>query len=349
MSLRADRVAIEPRPRAAFAAEAVRVERSALDVSPARPWVDHVDFKAIVRRSAYVETRAARRLANLVARSVWRILGDREALAALLDDDVSDIGTLKLQARDVASLRTACVDALRDSWSLGRRQAQAEARRTRKLKMAALDTRAAAADYFQANSFRMAQNLSDGARALIQQELTRAVRVGERPEAVSRNIIERLIERGFTDYQGIDTEVDDEALLADLLDLDDPDRLPHYVNTLVRTNTFEAMNEARYAYFTDPALDGYVVAFEYSAVLDEKTTEFCRYMDGRVYAADSEVWDTHRPPGHYNCRSLLIPITKTAGWDGVESEPPEMEPAAGFARIARPTHCGSHQKMEADR
>ena len=298
------------------------------DLSPARPWLAHVDFKAIARRTDYLETRATRRLANLMARAVWRIVGDASYMASLLDEDLADVGRLKLETRDLNSLRGACVDALKEAWALGRRQARAETKRAGR-KATFADLRDTAADYFEANGFRMAQNLSDGARAVIQQELTRAVRTGERGESVTPRIIERLISRGFTDYEGVDSEVEDEAILADLIDID-PEQLPHYVNTLVRTNTFEAMNEARFAEFTDPALDGYVVALEYSAILDENTTEFCRYMDGRVYKSGSEVWDTHRPPNHYNCRSVLIPITQTSGWDGQESDPPTVDPADGF-------------------
>jgi uncharacterized protein with gpF-like domain len=59
-------------------------------------------------------------------------------------------------------------------------------------------------------------------------------------------------------------------------------------------------------------------------------------MHDRVFKTDNDVWDDYRPPNHYNCRSLLIPITQTdveAGdWDGKESEVPDVEPQAGFGK-----------------
>jgi SPP1 gp7 family putative phage head morphogenesis protein len=120
-----------------------------------------------------------------------------------------------------------------------------------------------------------------------------------------------------------------EELLGDALGTAN---VPAYLNTLARTNTFEALNEARYAEFTDPALSDFVLALEYSAVLDDRTTEICMALDGNVWADDNPVWDDYRPPNHYNCRSVLVPVTSADGWNGIESDPPTVEPAAGFAR-----------------
>jgi SPP1 gp7 family putative phage head morphogenesis protein len=104
---------------------------------------------------------------------------------------------------------------------------------------------------------------------------------------------------------------------------------PHRMETMVRTNTFDAINTARFGYFTDPALNGFVEALEYSAVLDDRTTEICQDLDGHVHAVDSNVWERYQPPNHYNCRSLLIPVTKADDWE--ESGEPSIEPQKGFA------------------
>ena len=106
--------------------------------------------------------------------------------------------------------------------------------------------------------------------------------------------------------------------------------VPAYLNTLIRTNTFEALNEARFAAFEDPDLAGMVVAYEYSAILDNNTTEICQALDDGIWSQDNPIWETHRPPNHYNCRSLLVPILVTDNWDGVESPPPTVEPQDGF-------------------
>ena len=103
-----------------------------------------------------------------------------------------------------------------------------------------------------------------------------------------------------------------------------------YLDTLARTNLFEAMNEARFAEFTDPALGDFVVALEYSAILDDRTTLICEGLQGKTWAADSDLWNEFRPPNHFGCRSVLIPVTQLDGWDGVESPAPSVQPQVGF-------------------
>jgi SPP1 gp7 family putative phage head morphogenesis protein len=199
------------------------------------------------------------------------------------------------------------------------------------------DLRDQAVEYLEANGFRMAGNLTDGARAIIQDELLNGVRMGLRAEDVRVRIWERLIRRGFV---GIDdvfaTETRTGVLMRlEYLMIDDAagDRIrlwPHYIETLVRTNTFEALNEARLAEYTDPAVTDFVVALEYSAILDNRTTVLCQSLDGFTRSSTDPVWEIYNPPNHYNCRSLLIPITAIDGWDGEESPYPALEPQVGF-------------------
>jgi SPP1 gp7 family putative phage head morphogenesis protein len=107
-----------------------------------------------------------------------------------------------------------------------------------------------------------------------------------------------------------------------------------YLDTVARTNLFAAMNEARYAEFTDPALGDFVVALRYSAVLDEHTTDICTALHEHVYRTGNPLWDDYRPPNHFNCRSVLVPITQLdmedGAWDGEESDTPSVEPQEGF-------------------
>jgi uncharacterized protein with gpF-like domain len=77
-----------------------------------------------------------------------------------------------------------------------------------------------------------------------------------------------------------------------------------------------------------------VVALRYSAILDDRTTEICQELDDCVWHTDSDNWDKLRPPNHYNCRSLLVPITEVdvqdGLWNGEESDVPSVEPQEGF-------------------
>lgn len=70
-----------------------------------------------------------------------------------------------------------------------------------------------------------------------------------------------------------------------------------------RTKHTEVMNKARRTFFDESEV---VAAYQYSAILDDVTTEICRSLDGKIFLKD----DAPTPPLHFNCRSLLVPITK---------------------------------------
>lgn len=70
-----------------------------------------------------------------------------------------------------------------------------------------------------------------------------------------------------------------------------------------RTKLTEVMNRARIEAFEE---SGIVDAYQYSAIMDDRTTEVCAGLDGKIFQAGTEPI----PPLHFNCRSTLIPITK---------------------------------------
>ena len=74
-----------------------------------------------------------------------------------------------------------------------------------------------------------------------------------------------------------------------------------------RTKHTEVMNKGRKAYFEST---GVVAAYQFSAVLDGRTSAICRGLHGKIFKAGAEV----TPPCHFGCRSLLIPITKFEDW-----------------------------------
>lgn len=62
-----------------------------------------------------------------------------------------------------------------------------------------------------------------------------------------------------------------------------------------------------------------VIGFQYSAILDDVTTPTCRQLDGQTRAVDDYESAKFDPPNHFNCRSILVPITALEG-----------EPQGGF-------------------
>jgi hypothetical protein len=56
-----------------------------------------------------------------------------------------------------------------------------------------------------------------------------------------------------------------------------------------------------------------VIGFQYSSIIDNDTTETCRQLDGKTRAIDDYESAKLDPPNHFNCRSILVPITKGDG------------------------------------
>jgi SPP1 gp7 family putative phage head morphogenesis protein len=75
------------------------------------------------------------------------------------------------------------------------------------------------------------------------------------------------------------------------------------INRYARTKTTEVMNKGRKEFFDKNET---VKAYQYSALMDDRTTEICSAIDGKIFDKD----EAPIPPLHFNCRSLLIPITE---------------------------------------
>jgi SPP1 gp7 family putative phage head morphogenesis protein len=299
---------------------------------------ERVDFAVLDRKQAGFERALSHDLAMIVTRSVDKELGDEAALKSLTDENTDDIGQFQLHPVAVGKIKAMAQKALMESWVLGREHAQREVRKSRKVvNLRFADLRDKAAQYIDAQAFRMAGNIADGARSIIQQELLNSVKVGRSPPQTRTAIWERLVAKGFSSREAVrSVEPADSAVMAalDALWVDSEEQAAAYLNTLARTSLFESMNEARYAEFSDPALGDFVVALRYSSVLDERTTEICEALHDHVWTVDSDNWETYRPPNHYNCRSVLVPITQLdvedGLWNGEESDVPDVEPQAGF-------------------
>jgi len=79
------------------------------------------------------------------------------------------------------------------------------------------------------------------------------------------------------------------------------------LETIVRTETTTALNKGRLVEARRRA--DLMRGMMYSAILDGRTTEVCMYLDGRTFKISDPQLDKLTPPNHYNCRSILVPIT----------------------------------------
>lgn len=235
-----------------------------------------------------------------------------------------DINTLDFSKRDKTKVNNQFKAMLRSGWQIGVKHAKDEvgkaAGKTFSINFERLDQNAA--EYFQSRAFFLTGNLTHDMMKTAKNVLLNGMKDNRTRKQIRDDIYEAFAKAGFI------TNEDAQAQMGRILTAHEG-TTPR-LNTIIRTNTFEAVNEARYSYFTDPELDDFVEALEYSAVLDSRTTGICQHLDGHVHKAQGGVWDEgYRPPNHFNCRSLLVPVTAVDAWE--ESPAPEVFPQEGFA------------------
>lgn len=115
----------------------------------------------------------------------------------------------------------------------------------------------------------------------------------------TKNIVVQAIKDGYSTGETID-------MLRSMYQ----DETDTWLNTVIRTKTTEIYNEARKQYWENDEYASQVVeAYQWSAILDDRTSDICRYLDGKIYEV-GELADSLKPPAHFNCRSVLVPITK---------------------------------------
>lgn len=92
------------------------------------------------------------------------------------------------------------------------------------------------------------------------------------------------------------------AQVVDIIDKEAKEKARESLERYARTKFTEVMNKGRLAFFEE---SGVVSGYQYSAILDDRTTEICRGLHGKTFKAG----DQPIPPMHFNCRSMLLPIT----------------------------------------
>lgn len=92
------------------------------------------------------------------------------------------------------------------------------------------------------------------------------------------------------------------AQVVDLVDSETKAKSITSLETYARTKFTEVMNKGRIEFFESSKV---ISGYQYSAVLDDRTTEICRGLHGKKF----KMGDQPIPPMHFNCRSILVPIT----------------------------------------
>ena len=83
---------------------------------------------------------------------------------------------------------------------------------------------------------------------------------------------------------------------------------PPRIRAIVRTQQTNTYNKGRLVQARDPELEGLVQGMQYSAIIDQVTTEVCTFLDEKIFRIDDVDLNRLTPPNHVNCRSVLIPV-----------------------------------------
>lgn len=285
-----------------------------------------VDFAEIKSRNETVTEKYAVRAGAFIKAGINDMVKNIQRIQILEKKDFRAVNTVQFPADATGAIKNVFAEMLKetfqDGMAQGRREVTQKKRRARKhgevLRFQYdLDLRkitpTEALDYFDAKAFDMAGiergNITDKVKII----LYNALKTG----ASIRDTMTQ-IESDLEEYYIIG-EVSDAAMQG------------YRIETVIRTNLNEAVNEGRKAMFEAPELEGYVTAYQYSAVLDDRVRQNHLAGDGLIFPVMSPVWDHHTPPMGFNCRCLLVPVTEDEQYE-ISRLPAAFHPDAGFGK-----------------
>lgn len=281
-----------------------------------------VDFSVLASKAEIVENDTTYIVAAINSGVVARLVGLAEELKLGTADGLpADLQKIQFTASEMSAMKKAISDGLKESWKIGESHARREISKAKGGSTFAVNDLAlqdVAAAYLKQRAYTLAGDISSATQKTIRNILMEGVKVSKTFKETKLAIYRALEKDGMLTQEAV----------AEALGVSTVKNAAARIMTAIRTVSFEAINEARYSFFSDPGLDGFVEALEYSSVLDDRTTEICSKLNGETYGIDAEEWATFRPPNHFNCRSILIPVTIRDTWTA--SDPPNTSPQKGF-------------------
>lgn len=116
--------------------------------------------------------------------------------------------------------------------------------------------------------------------------------------------------RGLVQERLASPNYDPELLEAEISTLFEDRFSDARLENIARTEFSKAYNAGRNDLITSPEVAGIVEGVQYSAVMDDRTTDYCAAWDGVVVPiADTDTIARNGPPAHYQCRSMWVPVT----------------------------------------
>lgn len=252
-----------------------------------------IDFVRIEKDLDALEAEAKTNLVEVLQQqkaAAVDFLGKKIVKGELTTKLVNDL-TLKYQRE----LQTIIREFLRATFDMGKQDAKKEIGKynyaVKKIPPAA------ALAWFDKKSFWIKNIMNDALLKKIKTLLMNAMETGEPlKETIAK------VEAAYEPYVGDPQVIRDDKQVE-----------PYRIETLVRTNGTAAYSWGRINMFTDPDLDGYVVAVRLDAIFDTRTTEICKSLHGKIIRLDDPDFQRFVPPFHMNCRTIPTPWTTDDG------------------------------------
>lgn len=291
--------------------------------SPSRPVITGTTRRSFTALEEKVDFKETRRVIEELG-----VEDTAEALTPILRDSldmvVRQIKRKKIVSKkDYGAIRDLSVSnkgdirkALRRSLERTAKKGVTAARkeiRVSKLVDAAEFNKKAIEQFLVATSFKMTGDLTDTMRIAASNSLFKAIQNGASEKEAIEGIFSAL--EPFFNVGAANAE----------------DFAGGRLDTILRTNTTGAYNFARREFFLEDTET--TPAFQYSAVLDDRVRKNHAAMDSRIFRSTSLVWDAWTPANGFNCRCLLVPVTKFDDWNGRESRVPAVAPDKGFGKV----------------
>ena len=152
------------------------------------------------------------------------------------------------------------------------------------------------------------RNLSEKSSELFGQQVRTGLLAGTPTQDIIKNLIGKLTFADADDIQKIAKAGGSLTTLAN-----------NQIQALVRTAINQVSNEIFQSMFA--ANSSFIDSYRYVATLDARTSAICRSLDGKIFP----VGKGPRPPQHFNCRSITIPIID---WGELPPPPPGTRASA---------------------
>ena len=243
-----------------------------------------VNFQQIDNRLNRIETQATEKLVEIM-KSVQKTMTNR------LKKKGPSVDVPKIMPNQKQTILESVRNMVQDSGKFGRTSLRSEVPKKMQEPISAEPVQAI--NYFEQKALWITDVLTERVIDESRQAMLKSIQIGESTQQATdrlKEVFEPYIGSGQVQHEG--------KLLT-----------PHRIETIVRTNTTDAFNQGRLVEIMRPDMEDIVPFVQYSAIMDTRTTPVCRHLDGKVFRRDDPALQDLIAPNHFNCRSVIVPLT----------------------------------------